>query len=256
MNSFLLGLQFLTRLTINRNVDWSEKSCGKSVKFFPLIGAVLGIFYVVAGYIIYYILPSFNFSLSNNLTGFIFLILNIFLTGALHCDGFVDTMDGILSGRKPERILEIMKDSRVGAHGATCLILLLIGKFVMFSDLNGYTAMIALFLMPIIARYCMTFAVIKFPYARPQGLGKAFHQYSNDKDLLFPLIFTFLLCAALGEIACIVLVITAFIMFLFTRYISNLLGGLTGDVYGATAELGEFVVIFVFSISQTFISNI
>ena len=57
------------------------------------------------------------------------------MTGALHCDGFTDTMDGILSGRKRERILEIMKDSRVGAHGATCLILVLIGKYSMFTDL-------------------------------------------------------------------------------------------------------------------------
>ena len=43
MNNFLLGLQFLTRITIKKNLDWSEKACGGSVKFFPLIGAILGI---------------------------------------------------------------------------------------------------------------------------------------------------------------------------------------------------------------------
>ena len=135
MNNFLLGLQFLTRITIKKNLDWSEKACGGSVKFFPLIGAILGIIYVLVGYVIYYLLPSFNIYLSAHLIGFILLFCNIFLTGALHCDGFTDTMDGILSGRKRERILEIMKDSRVGAHGATCLILVLIGKYSMFTDL-------------------------------------------------------------------------------------------------------------------------
>ena len=84
-----------------------------------LVGAILGIIYVLVGYVIYYLLPSFNIYLSAHLIGFILLFCNIFLTGALHCDGFTDTMDGILSGRKRERILEIMKDSRVGAHGAT-----------------------------------------------------------------------------------------------------------------------------------------
>ena len=54
MNNFLLGLQFLTRITIKKNLDWSEKACGGSVKFFPLIGAILGIIYVLVGYVIYY----------------------------------------------------------------------------------------------------------------------------------------------------------------------------------------------------------
>ena len=95
MNNFLLGLQFLTRITIKKNLDWSEKACGGSVKFFPLIGAILGIIYVLVGYVIYYLLPSFNIYLSAHLIGFILLFCNIFLTGALHCDGFTDTMDGI-----------------------------------------------------------------------------------------------------------------------------------------------------------------
>lgn len=101
-------------------------------------------------------------------------------------------MDGILSGRKRERILEIMKDSRVGAHGATCLILILIGKYTMFTDLlvsqntfdthiQLFNALIALFLMPVIARCCMSIAVVLFPYARKEGLGKAFHEYSSKK---------------------------------------------------------------------------
>ena len=47
MNNFLLGLQFLTRITIKKNLDWSEKACGGSVKFFPLIGAILGIIQII-----------------------------------------------------------------------------------------------------------------------------------------------------------------------------------------------------------------
>ena len=253
MNNFLVGLQFLTRLTISKNVDWSEKACGGSVKYFPVVGAILGFFYAIAGYIIYHLLPSYGYVLSDNLVGFILLALNIFLTGALHCDGFVDTMDGILSGRNRERILEIMKDSRVGAHGATSLILLLIGKFAMFSELNSSIAMIVLFIMPIIPRYSMSVAVVNFPYARKEGLGKAFHEYSGSKDLVISAIFTLLACGFFGLIASIPLTITIFIMYFFDRYVSKLLGGLTGDVYGATSELGEFVVLFVCVVAQTFI---
>lgn len=264
MNDFLLGLQFLTRITIKKNLDWSEKACGGSVKFFPLIGVILGIIYVLVGYVVYYLLPSFNIHLSEHLIGFIFLICNIFLTGALHCDGFTDTMDGILSGRKRERILEIMKDSRVGAHGATCLILILIGKYTMFTDLlvnqntfdthiQLFNALIALFLMPVIARCCMSIAVVNFPYARKEGLGKAFHEYSSPKSMFMAFIFTLILSLALGITATVTFILTTIIMYLFNRYVSNLLGGLTGDVYGATAELGELVVLFIFVLAQAFV---
>lgn len=267
MNNFLLGLQFLTRITIKKNLDWSEKACGGSVKFFPLIGAILGIIYVLVGYVIYYLLPSFNIYLSAHLIGFILLFCNIFLTGALHCDGFTDTMDGILSGRKRERILEIMKDSRVGAHGATCLILVLIGKYSMFTDLmvnqniyityithtQFFNSLFALFLMPIIARCCMSIAVVLFPYARKEGLGKAFHEYSSKKSMAFALLFTFIISLLLGTIGVIALIFTIIIMYLFNRYVANLIGGLTGDVYGATAEIGELVVLFVFVLAQSFI---
>lgn len=253
MNNFLVGLQFLTRITVKKNLDWSETACGGSVKFFPLIGTILGIIYVIASYIIYFLLPEHNINLSAHLVGFILLALNIFLTGALHCDGFVDTMDGILSGRTRDRILEIMKDSRVGAHGATALILLLIGKFAMFSDLNANLALTALFLMPIIPRCCMSIAVINFPYARKEGLGKAFHEYSSTKDMLLASFFTCLLSILLGTIAIIAYILTTFIMYTFNRYVSRLLGGLTGDVYGATTELGEFVVLFIFVLAQIFI---
>ena len=253
MNSFLVGLQFLTRITLKRNLDWSEQACGGSVKFFPFIGAVLGIIYVLIGYVIYYLLPGFQIHLSEHLIGFILLACNIFLTGALHCDGFTDTMDGILSGRKKERILEIMKDSRVGAHGATCLILVLIGKYAMFSDLNTEFALTALFLMPIISRCCMSGAVVNFPYARKEGLGKAFHEYSSSKSLMIAVCFTLCLSLILGLVATITYILTTIVMYLFNRYVNKLIGGLTGDVYGATTELGEFVVLFIFVVAQAFI---
>lgn len=253
MNNFLVGLQFLTRITVSKHVDWSEKACGGSVKFFPLVGAVLSIFYGIVGYIIFFLLPNYNLHLAPQLIGFILLMLNIFLTGALHCDGFTDTMDGILSGRKPERILEIMKDSHVGAHGTTSLILLLIGKYTMFATLQVPLALPALILMPIIPRHCMSFAVVLFPYARPQGLGKAFHEFSSKRDLILPIVFTILIAIICSPLALIVYAVTTFIMYAFDRYVSHLIGGLTGDVYGATTELGEFVVLFLFVIVQYFL---
>lgn len=256
LNDFLLGLQFLTRLTVKRNVDWSERACGGSVKFFPLIGSVLSVFYLAAGYVLFYALPQRSIELPPYFIGFALLAFNIYLTGALHCDGFTDTMDGILSGRKRERILEIMKDSHVGAHGTTSLILLLLGKFSMFAGLSYGSpalAMTALCLLPIVPRFCMSNAVVLFPYARPQGLGKAFHEYSGRKSLIFPFVFTLALSILGGLPALGTCIFTCLVMYAFDSYVCSLIGGLTGDVYGATCELGEFVILFAFIIAQSFI---
>ena len=90
MNSFFIGLQFLTRISIVRQEVWTEKSFGESVKFFPLIGAVLGICYVIT-------ISGIFFLTSGNLpifTGvFAFLMFAAF-TGGIHFDGLSDTADG------------------------------------------------------------------------------------------------------------------------------------------------------------------
>ena len=63
----------------------------------------------------------------------------------------------------------------------------------------------------------------------------------------------FIISLLLGTIGVIALIFTIIVMYLFNRYVANLIGGLTGDVYGATAEIGELVVLFVFVLAQSFI---
>lgn len=71
--------------------------------------------------------------------------------------------------------------------------------------------------------------------------------------MAFAFIFTFIISLLLGTTALIAFIFTTIIMYFFNRYVSNLIGGLTGDVYGATAEIGELVVLFVFVLAQAFI---
>ena len=118
MNEFLIGLQFLTRISVVRQTVWTEESFGGSVKYFPLIGAVLGICYALAiGGLIFLTgggVPIF--------TGAVGFFLSVWLTGAIHCDGLMDSADGLFSGREREKMLEIMKDSRAGAFGVVALV--------------------------------------------------------------------------------------------------------------------------------------
>ena len=87
--------------------DWCEKDFADSVRYFPLIGLVLGIIYAAFAALLLSFLPQNGILLPHHVVAAILLILPILLTGGLHCDGFMDTMDGLFSGRSRERMLEI-----------------------------------------------------------------------------------------------------------------------------------------------------
>jgi adenosylcobinamide-GDP ribazoletransferase len=246
MKNFFIGLQFLTRIRLVIQTEWSLDSFGKSVKYFPLIGLVLGSILSIVAYFFIIYLPLHHILVPQHTISTVLLILSILITGGLHCDGFMDTMDGVFSGRSRDKMLEIMKDSRVGANGVTAFIMLILCKWSLFLDILPENLVLALFIMPIISRLGMVMGITLFPYARPDGMGKAFAQYADKKSLMIAILSTFIFVAPLGIISIISMISVAIFTILFCKYITNVLGGLTGDVYGALTELSEVIVLVVF----------
>ncbi len=246
MRSFFIGLQFLTRIAIVHQENWTVEDFGRSVKTFPLVGAVLGIFYALTAYFLYIWLPSFGWEIPRHLSSLILVLLPLLLTGGLHADGFMDTMDGVFSGRSRERKLEIMKDSRVGANGVTSFVLLVMLNWTLLLDMPPFWLVPALFVMPVIARCMMVVAITCFPYARPEGMGKAFAQYAGHKSLWLAFFLTLVCVVPWGYLAAVAFFVCTGFTVSFSRYISRVLGGLTGDVYGAVTLLNEALVLFVF----------
>jgi adenosylcobinamide-GDP ribazoletransferase len=246
MNSFWVGLQFLTRIRVWRQVNWTSETCGGSVKFFPLYGAVIG-GVLAAGY---YVCGQFFPPL---LTAVLLLILEVYITGGIHVDGFMDTMDGLFSGRSPERILEIMKDSRVGAHGVIAFGLLYLSKFSIYYEFPSEILMPALIITPVLGRWTMVMGITQFPYARPEGMGKCFHQFAGRSAMPVATVFAAAAAAALGWMGAVVFTVVGAWAYLFCRRVSQELGGLTGDVYGAVTELTQVVAMVVIYLSVTWI---
>ena len=267
MRAFFIGLQFLTRISIVEQKDWCEKDFADSVRYFPLIGLVLGIIYTAFAALLLSFLPQNGILLPHHVVASILLILPILLTGGLHCDGFMDTMDGLFSGRSRERMLEIMKDSRVGANGVFAFVLLMIFDWSILLDLLQSAWLFpALFAMPIVSRLMMVVAISAFPYARPVGMGKAFKDGGTKSVLYGAFFYTLILVFFPGVAACFfgiipldaaglsswVLSMTAVIFaallftIFFASYATRHLGGLTGDVYGAITTLTETLVLLSF----------
>ncbi len=151
MKGLILLFSFMTRLPVPK-MEFDSEELGKSMKFFPVVGLVIGlILYLFARGISFVTGSSFPFLLS-----VLVLLLEVAITGALHLDGLADTFDGMFSYRSKQKILEIMKDSRLGTNGALALIFYFLLKWSIFAELfytlgKNYFA-IFLVTMPIIAR--------------------------------------------------------------------------------------------------------
>lgn len=130
MRSFITALQFLTRIHLVRQENLTAEDFGRSTRFFPLVGAVLGALYLLAALacLALFGLPSYTGKA-------VLVVLPFLLTGGLHADGFMDTMDGLFSGRSRERMLEIMKDSRTGSFGVAAFAGLLLLNWSLLLDL-------------------------------------------------------------------------------------------------------------------------
>jgi len=243
ITDFITGFQFLTRISIVGQSEWSEESFSRSVKFFPLIGGIIGLLLFGFVYGVQYFWGP-KAPIHAMVSGL--LVLEIFVTGGLHWDGLMDTADGIFSGRPREQILEIMKDSRVGAFGAMAFSLMLLVKYSLLLDVDLLRLPMALLVMPIVGRSAVVVGIVFFPYARKNGMGRMFFECSHHQTLYVAGITALLLLAPLGEIAVGSAATAIFMAVVFCRYVSKKLGGLTGDVYGAIVELAEIVTLTVF----------
>ncbi|MDO3678744.1 adenosylcobinamide-GDP ribazoletransferase [Paenibacillus ehimensis] len=255
------AFQFLTRLPVPVKLDYNDALFRRSVVFYPLVGLVLGLITAAAGLLLANVLSPLPAAV-------LLLGIWVMLTGALHLDGLMDTADGILSYRSRERMLEIMKDSRVGAMGVIAAVLVLLLKWSLLTELLPAAAAgsqgnlwLLLALVPLWSRWYMVVAIACWPYARQAGSGMggffrgvgAGHAAGSG---LVALLLSFCVAAA-GEafgglslpfwhmvgIVVILLAVTVGAGVLMSVSIHRKLGGLTGDTYGAMNELLEAALL-------------
>ena len=250
MRSFFVALEFLTRISILRLEEWRAEDFGRSVRWFPLVGAVLGLCYGAAAAFLFLFLPAQGIVPPKHVSTAFLLLLTVLLTGGLFCDGFMDSMDGIFSGRPRDRMLEIMKDSRVGSFGVIALACLLLVNWTALRDVKLVLIMTALFVMPIIGRMAMVMAIAFFPYARKEGMGKIFADMADRETVVLAAAVTLVFVVPWGQAAIAALVIGLGFAWLMATWLVHKLGGLTGDTYGAIETLTETVVLLVFWVTS------
>jgi adenosylcobinamide-GDP ribazoletransferase len=230
----LLGaFQFLTIVPVRS----STAAPGQSALFFPFVGAVLG----AAGGVLLQALQSF---LSPSLAALLVVAFWAVLTGGLHEDGFADVADAFRAGRPREKILSILKDSRIGAHGALALILISIVRWQALSSFAGDPVRSLSAVLAVSRTSLVGLAWISPPAG--DGLGFEFSRTLSGATAVAAIVQALFL-AYVGGAGTILFALAILMVLTARKYFVSRIGGVTGDCLGATCLLVETGGLVLFS---------
>ena len=242
-NNLLLYFQFFTRIPINKELECSDKNFIAGTPFFPIIGLVIG----VIQYCAYYVM---SFSFNSQIVAIILVLISILVTGALHLDGFGDCADGFFAfkGGK-DKIIEIMKDSRIGAFGCIAIVFNILLKIALIDNVIIQKIPELIVLSPIIGRFSIVFLSYIGKNAKPHGTGNLFIGKIKFKNFVATFITTLVVCYFIIGISVLILIGSAIVIsLLFNKLCENKIGGLSGDTLGANNEIVEMVTFMVYVI--------
>ena len=240
MKNFLRALSFLTILPMGQLPLSEEKELARSMVFFPLVGLVIGLLLALG----YYLL---SFLFSKSLVLWLTIGLLALLTRGLHLDGFADTMDGLGSGGPREKILEVMRDSRIGSFGVISLILLIGAKYFALDQISIPSIPYALILMAVMGRNAMVLVCYRSAYARfSEGLGKPFTENLGVREVTFSSLSAFgIALLTMGIKGILVFLGICLFSLVYRFFFIKKLGGVTGDILGAANELTELLCLIL-----------
>jgi len=251
LHIFLTAVMFLTRIRVPKNIDHSPAYLEKSPKYFPVIGWIVGGISVLT-YLVFKKYTTTDIGIIAS------MIAGILTTGAFHEDGFADVSDAFGGGWTKEKILMIMKDSRIGAFGAIGIWVILTSKFVLLKELPQYTPDLNHPTSNLFYNYRFFIAIIFAAHSLSRLMPVWIIQFSSyvtnpDQGKSKPLadkklsITAFLIANCFGLLPFIFLspefiltiIPVGYITYEMLRYFQKWIGGYTGDCLGAVQQVTE-----------------
>ncbi|MDG3085190.1 adenosylcobinamide-GDP ribazoletransferase [Vibrio hannami] len=238
---FLLAVAIFTRIPVSASVPYSEELKNESYKYCGLVGLLIGC------------LTAIVFSAANaiwpvEVSVVISMAFSIYATGAFHEDGFADTCDGFGGGFTPEKKLEIMKDSRIGAYALLGMIMILLLKYTSLVSLEQIP--LALIIAHVLSRSMAVSFIYTHGYVRQteQSKLKVAKSPSSKSDFVTLLVVAALTTLLIPTFKLAVLLIVTLIAarLWFSRWMVKQVGGYTGDALGAVQQMSEVLCYLVF----------
>ena len=236
MNSLRLAISFLTILPV---APRGVAQMGSARAYFPLVGLALGATLAGLDFAARQALPT-------PAVGVLLVVALLVLTRAIHTEGFLDSCDGLFGGYSPARRLEILRDTHVGAFAVVGGVSLLLLKWSLLSGMPDEVRAGLLTIFPCLSRFGMLSTMAAFPYAREQGMGTAFQAGARRWHIALGFVTAAVAAGVLlGVTGLFVLGAAIAVSLALGFWISRMLGGMTGDAYGAVNELAEVTVLLV-----------
>ena len=232
----VVAFQFLTRIPMPA-IEFETGSLARAIRFFPLVGLVIGAGAVLLQHIL---LPH----LTRSLTALLVLVYLILITGGLHEDGLADAADGFGGGRDKTHTLLILKDSRIGSYGALALVLSLLSRYLLLGSLPLQHFAAYLISAQVLSRWtALPLSFLLDPAREQQGQGARIAGLTSIPLLLVGTLFAFAIVSfGLRRAAAAPLLAASFTAALTGFYYYKKIGGVTGDCFGATNQLAEIAV--------------
>ena len=253
---FFSAVMFFTRIPVPTIKNFSSEQLQKSARYFSWVGLLVGIigasvFYISQKYFSAYLAIAFS------------MLATILTTGAFHEDGFADCCDAFGGGWNKEKILTIMKDSRLGTYGVIGLIGILGFKFLLLHELLLFVSVKQMLLVMIAAHSCsrlMPVIVMQLlVYVQDIDVSKS-KPLANRKLTILEMII-----AIIGGLICFLFLPLYFLFilipillstFLMANYFKKWIGGYTGDCLGTTQQISELIFYFGVILISILVKNI
>ena len=239
MRSLRAAVSFLTVLPVANPDGGAGDRLGRY--YFPAVGALVGL----AAGAVFVLTTAIATPLLAAAAAVAALTL---LTGALHLDGLADSADGLLARGDAARRLEVMRDPRLGTYGVAALVTALVLQVAALAAMPPARAFAALVVAGAVSRLAALYVIAFVPYVRPEGLGMVASAASRrGLDFLVAAVIALLACAVDWRRAAVSLVAVAACTLTIVAIARRRIGGATGDVCGATVELGQLATLLVFA---------
>jgi adenosylcobinamide-GDP ribazoletransferase len=221
------------------SVTFEEDSLSRSVKFFPLVGLAVGSGAALLQSVLIV-------HLARPLTAFVVLTYLVLITGCLHEDGLADTADGFGGGWTKDRVLAILRDSRIGSYGAIALVLSLLARYLLLASLPMERFIAYVISAHVLCRWSSLPLSYFLPPAREQeGQGARIAKLTSFSSLLFgSALSTAIVIFALRRSSVAPLLVAPLIVLVSGWFYNRKIGGVTGDCFGATNQLTEIAIYF------------
>lgn len=240
-NSFKIAFSMYSKIPMP-NTRWNKESIRYAMCFFPLVGIVIGVVMYL------FSICSKVLGINDILRSAIYVVIPIIITGGIHVDGYIDTMDAINSYKPLEEKLEILKDSHIGAFALIGAISYFIVSFGFWSEINNSKEVIVISIGFVLSRALSGYSIANFKCAKNSGLASTFSN-STEKSITTIVMYVYIiLCGILmviidykyGSIA----IFCALLAFFYYKNMSyKKFGGITGDLAGFFLEICELSML-------------